>query len=223
MKSKINILFISILLFSGFLEALGSPPPPKKTRSSSRGTSCSISRTKFTSSDLIDYRFGAIVGLNSATFNTKSDHITDVMFGITGGLAAQIIWPSGFVLQPAIMYSQKGCMLSGSGIVYTIDYVEIPAQLMYRLHISDIKPFAFVAPYGAYALGIKTEGDDGESEERFPTDMLNKLDYGVKLGAGFDVQGIQLTFGYSLGLGQVVNVPYSIRNSVFRVTVGVFF
>ena len=222
MRNLANISCIVLLLLAGLLEALGAPPPPRRPRTGNSGTSCVIARSKFSSSDLIMYRLGVIGGINSATFNTKSDHFTEVIFGITGGLAAQIIWPVGFVVQPAVMLSQKGCSLGGSGIEYKIDYLEVSTKLMYRLNIADIKPFAFIAPYGASSLGMKTTGLEIQSEEIF-SEIVKKYDFGIISGAGFDIERFQLSFKYSWGIGQVTDDPFPIRNGVFIVTAGVFF
>ena len=222
MKNRANILCITLLLLIGVFEAVGAPPPPKKPRTGNSGTSCMIGSSKFASGDLIEYRFGVVAGVNSANFYTKDTYITDVIFRLTGGIAAQIIWPNGFVIQPAIMYSQKGCMLAGSSITYNADFVEVPVSFKYRLQIADIKPFAFIAPYGAYTLGMSVDGDMGESEEFFH-DELNSFDYGIKAGAGFDVNRMQISFRYSFGLGQVINETFPVRNRVFTVTAGLFF
>ena len=184
-------------------------------------TSCTIARSKFTVTDQIEYRYGVVAGQNIATVKSKKDTSQDVVTGWMGGLAMQIVWPKGFAVQPEVLYSQKGCMFKGSGKKYDIDYIEIPVKLMYRLHMAEIKPFAFVAPYGAYAIRVAENGTVS-SNDVF-SNQINKFDCGIGAGAGFDVWKIQLSFKYSWGFAQVANETFPIRNKVFTVSAGIFF
>jgi len=199
------------LLWTGKADAF----PNRKSKAK---TSCTIPRGKFTVTDLIEYRYGIVGGQNVATI--KKGTSQDIIPGWMGGLAVQIVWPKGFAVQPEILYSQKGCMFSGSGHKYDIDYIEVPVKVMYRLHMAEVKPFAFAAPYGAYAVRIAENGivssNDGLND-------INKMDFGIGVGAGFDVWKIQLSFKYSWGFAQVANETFVIRNKVFTVSAGLFF
>ena len=177
-------------------------------------------RTKYTVSDQIEYRFGVVAGENVATITSNRSDSQDVMTGLMGGLAAQIIWPKGFVLQPHVLYSQKGCMFAESGVTYDIDYVEVPLFFMYRLHMTHVQPFVFTAPYVAYTIGLTEYGniyDDDTFSER-----INKTDFGIGAGAGFDVWKIQVAFRYSWGFTKVINDAFPIRSKVFTVSAGFF-
>ena len=212
-----------MVLFSGIVELVEANAgiPPKRMRISNSKTSCGISRAKYTSSDLLEYRFGIVAGQNVSTIKAKNEAMIDILPGVMAGVAAQIIWPMGFTLQPEVLYSKKGGMFSGSGLRYKIDYVEVPIRAMYRLNVAFVKPFAFVAPYGAYALGLTEEGEIYSDDTFSP--LVKKFDYGVGAGAGFDVWRIQITFKYSWGFAQLVEETFNIRNKVFTAQVGVFF
>ena len=138
-----------------------------------------------------------------------------------GGVALQVVWPKGFALQPEVLYSQKGCMFAGSGLRYDIDYVEVPLKVMYRLHMAQVKPFGFVAPYGAYAIRLAENGNR-TSNDVF-SNQIQKWDYGVGAGAGFDVWKIQLSFKYTWGFAQVAKETFTIRNKVFTISAGFLF
>jgi len=215
-KNYRYILIITSLL--GLLCTGEADAFPK--RKNQAKTSCTIPRGKFTATDLIEYRYGIVAGQNIATIKSKSGTSQDVINGWIGGLAFQVVWPKGFALQPEVLYSQKGCTISGSGYKYDIDYIEIPVKFMYRLHMAEVKPFAFAAPYGAYAIRIAENGNV-TSNDAFT--HINKLDFGIGAGAGFDVWKIQLSFKYSWGFAQVANETYPIRNKVFTVSAGLFF
>jgi len=213
-KGILLIIFLVGLLWAGEVYAFSKPRSKAKT-------SCTISRKKFTVTDLIEYRYGIVAGQNIATIKSKKGTSQDIITGLMGGVAFQIVWPKGLAVQPEVLYSQKGCMFSGSGLKYDIDYIEVPIKVMYRLHMAEVKPFAFAAPYGAYALRIAENGNM-TSDDVFSNE-INKLDFGISAGAGFDVWKIQLSFKYSWGFAQVANETFAIRNKVFTVSAGLFF
>jgi len=203
------------LLYAGDVHASLKPKSKSKAK-----TSCTIFRSKFTVSDQIEYNFGIVAGENIATIKSKRGDSQDVITGLVGGLAAQIVWPKGFALQPEVLYSQKGCMFTGSGLMYDIDYVEVPVKVMYRLHMAQVKPFAYVAPYGAYAIRL-TENGNMTSDDTYSS-LINRPDYGISVGAGFDVWKIQLSFKYSWGFAQVLTETFPVRNKVFTFSMGFF-
>ncbi len=217
MKTHIYILLITSLvgLPWGSDVMAGSKPKPQSKNS------CTIFRGKFTTSDQMEYHLGIVAGENIATIKSQKGASQDVITGLMGGLAFQVIWPKGFALQPEVLYSQKGCMFVGSGLRYDIDYIEVPVKVMYRLHMAQVKPFAFVAPYGAYAIRLSENGNM-TSDDTFSS-QINKWDYGIGAGAGFDVWKIQLSFKYTWGFAQVVNETFTIRNKVFTISAGFLF
>jgi len=182
--------------------------------------SCTIPRRKFTATDQIEYRYGILGGQNVATIKSKNGNSTDVIAGWMGGVAMQVVWPKGFAVQPEVLYSQKGCIFSGSGFKYDIDYIETPIKLMYRLHMAEVKPFVFACPYGAYAIRI---AQDGHAQSNDIPDEIYKWDFGVGAGAGFDAWKFQLSFKYTWGFLQMANETFPIRNKVFTVALGLFF
>ncbi len=195
-------------------EAFGRPKPKSKN-------SCTISRSKFTQSDLIEYRYGLKIGENIATIKSQKGASQDVLTGLTGGAVLQIVWPKGFAIQPEMLYSRKGCIFSGSGVRYDIDYLEVPVGFMYRLHFAEVKPFAFVAPYGAYAFRFVENGDNVADDTY--SSQIGKWDYGIGAGAGFDVWKIQLSFKYSWGFAKVIEEDFVVRNKVFTVAAAFLF
>ena len=211
-KYVIFIIFLTGLLATGEASAVAKPKPKSKT-------SCTIHRGKFTVSDQITYHYGIVAGQNIATIKSKEGSSQDVIIGFMGGLACQVVWPKGFVIQPEVLYSQKGCTFSASALKYNIDYLEIPIKAMYRLHMAEVKPFAFVAPYGAYALKIVESGIALNNE--IPT--INKMDIGISVGAGFDAWKVQVCFKNSWGFIQVADKSFGIRNKVFTVSAGFLF
>ena len=208
------VIFLFSLLWAGASDVFSKPKNKAKN-------SCTISRAKYTVNDQIEYRYGIVAGQNIATIKSKKGTNQDIITGWMGGLAFQIVWPKGFAVQPEVLYSQKGCLFSGSGVKYDIDYVEVPVKAMYRLHMAEVKPFVFAAPYGAYTIRISENGNVS-GDDVFSND-INKLDFGFSAGAGFDVWKFQISFKYSWGGAQVANETFAIRNKVFTISAGLFF
>ena len=219
-KTFIYIFIISLLAILWTCEVHAAVPIFKKSKSKTQ-SSCTIFRGKFTTSDMIEYRFGVVAGQNIATIKSQKGDSQDIITGLVGGAVFQMVWPKGFALQPEVLYSQKGCIFTGEGLRYDIDYIEIPVKIMYRLHMSEVKPFAFVAPYGAYAIRLKEKGDIVGDDVY--SNKINKLDYGIGAGAGFDVWKIQLSFKYSWGFARVIDETFPVRNKVFTLSAGLLF
>jgi hypothetical protein len=175
-----------------------------------------------TANDLITYRFGALAGHNSSTVRNEVTSAQDDVRRFAAGVAAQVIWPNGFVLQPEVLYSQKGTYFGGGTVKFNIDYIELPVKFMYRIQLTHIKPFGFVAPYGAYLINAEQDGANQTSEHL--SDQVAKYDYGLGVGAGFDIWFFQLSFRYSWGFARVLpEETESSRNRTFNVSLGLFF
>ena len=173
--------------------------------------------SKFTSADQIEYHYGIVAGQNIATIKTPGTSSQDVITGWMVGAAMQVVWPQGLAVQPEILYSQKGC-ITEDRMQYGMDYIEVPVKIKYRLYLSDIKPFAFVSPYAAYAIRISPVGDASSD-----VSQISKFDAGIGAGAGFDIWNVQLSFKYSWGFTQVLNELSPIRNKVFTISIGYLF
>ena len=220
MKTFIYTLIISFFAVLWADEVHATIPIAQKSKPKGK-TSYAASRGKFTVSDQIEYHYGVMVGQNIATIKSQNGDSQDVITGLVGGVAFQAVWPKGFVLQPEVLYSRKGCMFTGVGLKYNIDYIEVPVKIMYRLHMAEVKPFAFVAPYGAYAIRL-TEDGNMTSDDKYSS-LIKKLDYGIGVGAGFDVWKIQLSFKYSWGFARVTEEEFPVRNKVFTLSIGFLF
>ena len=219
MKTFIYTFIISV--FAGlWTSEVYANVPFFKSKPKTR-TSCTVIRGKHTVSDQIEYRYGVVAGRNIATIKSTKGDSQDIILGLMAGVAAQAIWPKGLVLQPEILYSQKGCIFTGNPLRYDMDYLEIPVKVMYRLNIADVKPFAFVAPYGAYAIKLSERGER-ISDDIFSS-KINKMDFGIGVGAGFDFWKIQLSFKYTWGIAPILDDVFTVRNKVLTFSAGIFF
>lgn len=220
MKAFIYTLIVSFFVVLWADNVYADAPIRKKPKPQSK-TSCTKPRGKFTVSDQIEYHVGVVAGQNIATIKGQKSDSQDVITGLMGGVAFQAVWPKGFVVQPEVLYSRKGCIFSDVGVRYHVDYLEVPVKFTYRLHMAEVKPFAFVAPYGAYAIRL-IENGNMTSDDTY-SKQINKMDYGIGAGAGFDVWKIQLSFKYTWGFVRVIKDPFPMSNRVFTVSAGFLF
>ncbi len=154
-----------------------------------------------------DVTYGLRGGLNLMNRATteKNSITTGDRTGFHAGLVMQYRTDSNFIVQPEILYSQKGYTFKAATLDNTtaMDYVEVPILLKYNIKATKglyLQPT--VAPFAGYAVVAKNiyKGAiiDGE------TDLLediNRLNYGVDFG--LDIQLIDKVLvgaRYQLGL-----------------------
>jgi len=166
----------------------------------------------------VEYNFGFVIGVNSEIIEDNIMPYYGNSYNIlkfTGGLAFRIIWPKelvGLVLQPEILYSQTEIHY----LMYEKNYyhyLKVPVNMMYRLQVAEVKPFALIAPYGIFAF----KGDTNNDGIFYYYDRNYLWSYGISVGAGFDVWKIQLSYNYSWGFGDHVH------NNVYTISAGIFF
>ncbi len=176
--------------------------------------------------------FGPKAGLNLATIS--GDDVEDAGLKIGGqiGGMAHMAFSDNLGLQPALMLSMKGYRYSESagGITATttlsLNYLEIPVNIVYGIDMGDNQFQIFAGPYFAYGLfgKYKMEMDGGDELEDMGFDMsgetdvqfvgdakdagaalipINAMDFGVNAGLGFKAGAIQIQAAYGLGFGNL--------------------
>lgn len=149
-----------------------------------------------------DVTYGLRGGLNLTNRSTSSKNSVkmDNRTGFHGGLILQYHTDSNFMVQPEILYSQKGYKyLFIAEHTVGMDYVEVPVLLKYNIEAArglHLQPT--VAPYVGYAVIAK---DVSKNTDVDLMDKINKIDYGVDLG--LDIQLLnQVLVGarYKIGL-----------------------
>lgn len=144
---------------------------------------------------------------------------------------------------------QTGALLSGKGFkvededkdydiaikhTTSIMYIDVPLHLKATFGSDDLKIFALAGPYIGIGLSGKAKSEitfAGETEKdeedlKFGSteeDDLKRLDYGVSVGAGIEINQITIGATYNLGLANLAPVSengYKINNRVFQISVG---
>ncbi|MCB5245457.1 MAG: porin family protein [Candidatus Cloacimonadaceae bacterium] len=177
--------------------------------------------------------FGFKGGLNVANVSINNDEEvdTDVRYGYHGGLFMQYPLGAHFIIEPALLYSQKGYertieipIIEDIETKINMDYIELPLALKFDINISEVHIQPAVAPRVGYA--IITQYLENDEEMDFPEDP-NLFDYGVDLGLDISFQN-QFLIGarYSLGLADIYdddNDDVTTSHNSLIISLGVMF
>lgn len=163
-------------------------------------------------------RYGVKAGLNLANqkVSARGINITgDNIVGVNIGGIVEIPIASSFFFQPGISYSLKGVKSSytfgttTSTSKTTLNYLEVPLNLMYKIKASNIGVLVLAGPNIGFGLSGKNKVDsDAATDVKFgssETDDLKALDFGLNLGAGVEFGRFQATVQYGLGLSNLAN------------------
>lgn len=177
-----------------------------------------------------------------------TEDATDRNYGFTVGLYKSIPIGAGFAVQPELMYTQKGGVLSFDEMIdeetsaeadlnFNVDYLEVPVALTYTIPTqSRYLPMLYAGPYVSLATRRNITIDAEDASISFGGDeFFKQVDYGAVFGAdlGFRMKQRTATVGlrYDLGLADIakdgvtddgeVVVGSDVRNDEWSILVGV--
>ncbi|TDM00078.1 MAG: hypothetical protein C4K58_02200 [Flavobacteriaceae bacterium] len=154
--------------------------------------------------------------------DNDGSYITGSMVGFNAGVTQEIVLSSDIMLETGLLYTSKGKKddSKGEGYEYSdetnLSYIELPIDFKYK--VTGSLPLILTAgPYVAYgvdgksketatvtALGVNSSVEKdiewGSSEGEY-----NQWDYGFNFGIGVDLNPIELTLRYGLGLSDLEN------------------
>lgn len=174
---------------------------------------------------------GIRAGLNLASVNGDDVSFEDVSpenrVGFSGGLFAGIRVTPSFLIQPEVLYTQKGARYEAAGeeAVIKLDYVEVPVLLKGRFGSAGVKPSVFAGPAVAFKVSGKAQFR-GEEED---VEDVKGTDFGIVLGAGLDLAAGSGAFTvdarYTLGLTTFSDSPDpdDVKNGVWTFSIGYAF
>ncbi|WP_130736698.1 porin family protein [Flavobacterium sp. J27] len=161
-----------------------------------------------------EVKFGAKAGLNLSTLTGDDD--TSMKVGFQVGGFAEIGISDKFAIQPELLYSAQGTKYDGAGDPsLNLDYLNIPVMAKYYV----TEGFSLEAgPQIGFLLSAKAKSDGGDVDFK---DYVNSTDFGLNVGAGYDVtENINLGLRYGFGLSDVNKEgDDSIKNSNFAFAV----
>ncbi|HUQ19703.1 MAG TPA: porin family protein [Gemmatimonadaceae bacterium] len=200
----------------------------------------SFARAQFTR----EMTFGVMAGLQYSKVAEDPD-ATEVEYkykpGLLAGVFLGIPLTDMVSIEPQLLFSQKGTNVEGVGATSNLEgsirgnYIEVPVlfKLSFPGYNSQVTPFVFAGPYGAYRLNCKAEGvilavtGDRDCDETEVID-IKSTDFGGTIGGGVRFRmGSQLVIldaRYSHGFTNINDDVDSdvrdIKNRAFAVTLG---
>ena len=154
-------------------------------------------------------QFGFLVGLTSSSVKMAS---SDAISLYHAGLTYKIDLPSGFAIQPAVLYQVKGANVGQLGTATDEDFkvktgfVEVPLGLQWGPHLAAFRPYVFAEPFFGYRVSSTDRGN--ESFRDWASQAKNKFEYGFGLGAGLEISDhLQLSVQWFNNLGGMFSKP----------------
>lgn len=146
-------------------------------------------------------------GVNFTNLYTEDVDDNNILTSFNLGLYANLPLSKAVSLQPEFNFSRKGAELvydnafvSGTSRL-KLNYLEMP--LLLKLNVTPNFNLHF-GPYVAYLIDGKAtnETDNGtfNFEDNISNDDLNKFDYGLSGGIGFDFEAASIGIRYNYGL-----------------------
>lgn len=167
--------------------------------------------------------FGIRGGVNFANLN-DTDFDTKSRTGLMIGAYTSFPIPnSPVVIQPELLYTQKG--FKSGGDTYKLGYVELPVLARFDF-ITDgsITPHVYFGPYLGLNVSAKVDGDGGLfGGDANIEDQVKGTDFGVTVGGGLDFGRFDLGVRYGAGLTEVFEEGGSAKNGVLSITAGIGF
>lgn len=156
--------------------------------------------------------FGVKAGVNLPTASIKElSEVKPASYHV--GVAYNLNIPLvGVSIQPALQYSLKQSVLEIEDGVEKMEqmsmgYLEFMTSIQWGLDLIVARPFLDVSPFVGYALN-----GSGSVKELWSEGAVNKLDYGVGIGAGLDVWKLQLVCRYNWNMGNLMKSAETVKN-----------
>ncbi|OXG04435.1 outer membrane protein with beta-barrel domain [Flavobacterium araucananum] len=183
-----------------------------------------------------DVKYGVKGGLNLSNFFGDVGDFK-LRAGFNAGVFVEVKLSEKFAIQPEVLYSQQGAKFKISGsyfdgpnynffrttFKYNLGYVNVPVMFKYY----PVKKFAIEAgPQIGFLVSAdgKSKTDDVTTEISIK-DFYNTIDFGLNLGAGYDLtENISVGARYNFGLANIAKTEAGdkskVHNEVLSFSVG---
>jgi len=162
-------------------------------------------------------------GVNISSLYTKDASKSDIIPGFNIGFFAKVPVTTLIAFQPELSLSTKGATISYNNLFvdgtanFNLTYLEMP--LLCVVNVTQRVNFQF-GPYLAYLLDGKVTNKSNVNLFNFEQNMnvnnYNRVDAGIVLGAGIDIDAITMGARYNLGLTKV-GKPRSFMGSSYTI------
>jgi Outer membrane protein beta-barrel domain len=152
--------------------------------------------------------WGVKGGVNLATLSTTDDPGPDFTYRIGLVAGGFFTWPLAgrLDLQPEVLFSQQGASLADTAVDATIklDSLVAPILLRYRLRSSGRGLVLFAGPSLGFRLTAKVTAEaGGQTTKDDIADDIERFDYGVVFGAGWEFGRLSVDGRYTWGLSRL--------------------
>lgn len=184
---------------------------------------------------------GITGGFNTSTYKYQVNGITNgrsAYVGFNAGMFYRASLAKHAIIEPSLAFSRKGARNNNTPfpVDYTkirLDYVQLNVPFMYRGWVNRNVDFTIGGgPYAAVLANaaIRTHyrgGDQDLSDGSIGSDRSNDfkpMDAGLRFGAGFRFDQVNISMAYDLGLADIAPQGNTeIRNRTFSVNMGFMF
>lgn len=159
-------------------------------------------------------RFGVKAGANINSLSTSVDEMVDQVKGATSYQFGVLFQAKAFglAIQPEVLYSVKSGMLNfddpdiesyigTAEAKLTSQNVEVPVNLQFGLDLGIARAYLQAGPYVSFVAATLIDGE-ADFDDKLKN-SFNTFDYGVGVGAGLEVFGLQIAVKYDWGLGKI--------------------
>jgi len=154
--------------------------------------------------------FGIKGGVNFSNMYTDDVDDENVLTGFNLGIFAKLPITDNIAIQPELYYTTKGSELTYNNAFaegtakFRLNYIEAPLLLVFNLTDNfNIHGGGYVA----YLVDGKTKNDSSnnlfDSDDTLDNDDFNKIDAGLAVGLGIDLDKFSIGARYNYGLTTV--------------------
>ena len=145
------------------------------------------------------------------------------------GVDYEIAVAPDFYFAPGLLFATKGYKFEVGGVEekVTLNYLEVPLNLVYKPVLGDGNLIVAFGPYVGYGLGGKAKSDEGDtdiemgSEEEGSLYNYKAFDMGANLSFGYMFgAGLSLQFNTQLGLVNISHGDDAVKNTGFGLSLG---
>lgn len=144
---------------------------------------------------------------------------SESLFGINTGIVGEVPLSDVLSLGLGACFIKKG---TNTGVYkIPVRYIEFPVNLVYRIDFVTWKLFAQAGPYTGVGISARKKTDSFTDKIEFGTKTLEykRMDFGINLGGGLEINNLQIGVNYGYGFRNISNAPREvIRNRVFTVS-----
>jgi len=155
--------------------------------------------------------YGILAGASFSDM-MSTDFSATTSVGFAGGLYAGIPLKTSLVLEPELLYTNKGANIEGTSSTVNLNYIEVPVLLRYNFN-PDGGPFAYAGPYVGFNMNCNTTTPVATADCSGTSVNANTV-FGGALGIGFQKSAWGFDLRYEYDFSDAVDAGPG-KNSAF--------